>query len=96
MSAYLYRQAFSNTIQSSFEPSRPNKFQTWLTDVFLKDQNKFFLFVNGEKVEINRERVAAKAIELGKLYMEENHTTQLPKGFFRTEVLPAVCSDLGG
>lgn len=96
MSAYLYRQAFDNTIQSSFEPGRPNKFQTWLTEVFLKDTKKFYLSINGEKTEINRARIAAKALELGKQYMEDNQTHKLPEGFFRLEVLPAVVTDLGG
>jgi hypothetical protein len=96
MSAYLYRQAFSQTIESSFEPGRPNKFQTWLTEVFLKDTNKFYLSINGERTEINRARIAAKALELGKQYMENNQTHKLPEGFFRLEVLPSVIADLGG
>jgi hypothetical protein len=96
MSAYLYRQAFSQTIESSFEPGKANKFQTWLTEVFLKDTNKFYLSINGERTEINRARIAAKALELGKQYMEDNQTYKLPKGFFRLEVLPNVIADLGG
>lgn len=96
MSAYLYRQAFSQTIESSFEPGRPNKFQTWLTDVFIPDPNPFYLTINGEKTEINRARIAAKALELGKQYMEANQTHKLPEGFFRLEVLPSVIADLGG
>lgn len=96
MSSYLYRQAFDNTIQFSFEPGRPNKFQNWLTNVFIPDTNPFYLTIQGKKVEINRARIAAKALELGKQYMEENQTHKLPEGFFRLEVLPAVITDLGG
>jgi hypothetical protein len=96
MSARLYRQAFDNTIQSSFEPGRPNKFQNWLTEVFITDTNPFYLKIKGQKVEINRARIAAKALELGKQYMEDNKTNKLPEGFFRLEVLPSVIADLGG
>ena len=96
MSAYLYRQAFDNTIQSSFEPGKANKFQTWLTDVFIPDTNPFYLIIQGKKVEINRARIAAKALELGKQYMEDNQTHRLPAGFFRLEVLPSVIAHLGG
>jgi hypothetical protein len=96
MSARLYRQAFTQTIQSSFEPGRPNKFQNWLTEVFITDTNPFYLKIKGQKVEINRARIAAKALELGKQYMEDNKTHKLPEGFFRNEVLPSVITDLGG
>jgi hypothetical protein len=96
MSARLYRQAFTQTIESSFEPGRPNKFQNWLTEVFITDTNPFYLRIKGQKVEINRTRIAAKALELGKQYMEDNKTHKLPEGFFRLEVLPSVIADLGG
>jgi hypothetical protein len=96
MSSRLYREAFDTTIQASFKPGRPNKFQTWLTEKFVKDTNPFYLTIRGEKTEINRARVAAKALELGKQYMEVNQTNKLPVGFFRLEVLPSVVADLGG
>ena len=96
MSARLYREAYSNTIQSSFEPGKKNQFQTWLAEVFIKDTKPFYLSINGEKTEINRARIAAKALELGKQYMETHQTNKLPVGFFRLEVLPAVVTDLCG
>jgi len=92
---HLYQQAFTQTIESSFEPGRPNKFQSWCKQ-FVEDTNPFYLQVNGQKVEINRARIAAKALELGKQYMEDNQTHKLPSGFFRLEVLPSVIADLGG
>ena len=95
MSAHLYREAFATTIKSSFEPGRPNKYQTWAVK-FTQDPNPFYLPVNGVKIEVNRARVVAKALELGKEYMNTHSTNKLPVGFFRTEVLPAVISDLGG
>ena len=95
MSARLYREVYDRTIQSSFEPGRPNKFQSWCKQ-FVEDTNPFYLRINGEKVEINRARVAAKAIELGRQYMETHQTNKLPAGFFRLEVLPAVIADFGG
>lgn len=93
MSAQLYREAFQNEVLASFEPGKRNKFQTWLTDEFLKDTKPFYIRIRGEKLEVSRDRVAAKAIEVGLIWKEANGTSTFPKGFFRLEVIPALIAD---
>lgn len=94
MSARLYREAFTQTIESSFEPGKQNKFQTWCKS-FSEDTTPFYRFINGRKVEVSRLRIAAMALKMGQEYMEAMNTRQIPKGFFVTEVLPAVDRVLG-
>lgn len=82
-------------IQSSFEPGKPNKIQHWCT-AFIEDPTPFVLTIEGRPTTICRKKIAAKMLEMGQLYMDQMNTRQIPRGFFRTTVLPEVVRNLTG